>query len=88
MDNLINIEAYPVRPVLDRLLQDKTTKQNIIFATDAYLLNGPEFAETAQITADKLLGYPAAEDQPNLYPEDDGQKDGGYAGNRESRLLR
>lgn len=57
MSKLIDFESYPISPVLDRLLQDKTTKQNIIFATDAYLENGPDFAETAQITVDKLLGY-------------------------------
>lgn len=56
MSKLIDFESYPISPVLDRLLQDKTTKQNIIFATDAYLENGPDFAETAQITVDKLLG--------------------------------
>lgn len=66
MDNLINIEAYPVRPILDGLLQDKTTKQNIIFATDAYLENGPEFGETEQITIDKLLGYRKIKIQPRV----------------------
>lgn len=53
-NKLIDIEAYPVAPVLDKLLQDKTTKQNIVFATDAYLENG--FRETSQITTDVLLG--------------------------------
>ena len=45
MSKLIDFESYPISPVLDRLLQDKTTKQNIIFATDAYLENGPDFAD-------------------------------------------
>lgn len=57
LSNLINLETYPVQPVLDRLLQDKTTKQNIIFATDAYTENGEGFSETSQITAGKLLGF-------------------------------
>ena len=37
MSNLIDLTAYPVRKTLRILLQDKTTKQNIIWATDAYL---------------------------------------------------
>lgn len=66
MSKLIDFESYPISPVLDRLLQDKTTKQNIIFATDAYLENGPDFAETAQITVDKLLGYMKIKIQPRV----------------------
>lgn len=66
MEKLIDLRAYPVRSVLERLLQDKTTKQNIIFATDAYLDNGPEFIETAQITTDKLFGIHAIEIQPRV----------------------
>lgn len=41
VSKLIDFESYPISPVLDRLLQDKTTKQNIIFATDAYLETVP-----------------------------------------------
>ncbi len=36
MYELIDLNAYPVRTTLKILLQDKTTKQNIIWATDAY----------------------------------------------------
>lgn len=36
MERLIDLDAYPVRTTLKILLQDKTTKQNIIWATDAY----------------------------------------------------
>lgn len=36
MNKLIDLNAYPVRTTLKILLQDKTTKQNIIWATDAY----------------------------------------------------
>lgn len=66
MKKLVDIEAYPVLPVLERLLQDKTTKQNIIFATDAYLENGPDFTETSQITAGKLHGYCKIKIQPRV----------------------
>ena len=36
LEKLIDLNAYPVRTTLKILLQDKTTKQNIIWATDAY----------------------------------------------------
>lgn len=36
MSKLIDVSAYPVKTTLKILLQDKTTKQNIIWATDAY----------------------------------------------------
>lgn len=55
-----------MQPVLDRLLQDKTTKQNIIFATDAYAENGEGFSETSQITVGKLLGFGKIKIQPRV----------------------
>ena len=64
MKRLIDLESYPVQLVLDRLLQDKTTKQNIIFATDAYSENGEDFAETSSITVEKLLGFKKIRIQP------------------------
>ena len=73
MKKLIDLETYPVRPVLERLLQDKTTKQNVIFATDAYLENGEGFAETAEITAGKLLGYCKIRIQPRVEKATDEQ---------------
>lgn len=57
MAKLIDIQAYPINKLLSRLLQDKTTKQNIIFATDAYADCGEEYGERQQITEDKLLGF-------------------------------
>ena len=36
MRKLIDVSYYPVKTTLKVLLQDKTTKQNIIWATDAY----------------------------------------------------
>lgn len=66
MNRLIDLESYPVRPVLERLLRDKTTKQNIIFATDAYRENGDDFTETAQITVEKLLGFDKIIIQPRV----------------------
>ena len=48
---LIDIAASPVADVLDVLLQDKTTKKNIIWATDAYAEYGEAFADTAPTDA-------------------------------------
>lgn len=36
MEKLIDIGSNPVESLLDLLLQDKTTRKNIIWATDTY----------------------------------------------------
>lgn len=36
MSKLIDLNCYPIRPVLKALLKDKTTGRNIFFATDSY----------------------------------------------------
>ncbi len=51
---LINLVDYPVSNVLPLLLEDKTTKENIIFATDGYCELGEDYAAKAHITAEKL----------------------------------
>jgi len=42
--------------LLDILLQDKTTSQNILWATDSYEANGSSFASDAHITANLVTG--------------------------------
>ncbi|MBQ7568624.1 restriction endonuclease subunit M [bacterium] len=57
MANLINFKAYPLNVVLTDLLKDRTTQDNIIFATDAY----SEFhiTEKTPISMELLTGtYP------------------------------
>ena len=49
MDKLIDINAYPVKDTLKILLQDKSTKKNIIWATDIYSEYGPVFNDKNQI---------------------------------------
>ena len=71
LSKLIDLEGYPVRPVLESLLRDKTTKQNIIFATDAYTEDGEGFAETSQITAEKLLGFGKIQIRPRAEKAED-----------------
>lgn len=56
MSNLIDINTYPIRELLPVLLKDKTTKKNIIWATDAYNEYGYGFDDKQEITADLLLG--------------------------------
>lgn len=53
---LIDFIAYPVKNVLGILLQDKSTKQNIIYATDAYVNAEPAAMETAPILAQQISG--------------------------------
>lgn len=55
MEKLIDISSYPVVNVLDLLLQDKSTKKNIIWATDTYEEFGEGFTDKAQMNADSLL---------------------------------
>ncbi len=61
---LINLQQSPVKNVLSALLKDKTTMQNIIFATDAY----SEFNIDAkdQITEDVLFGLDCVVIQPRV----------------------
>lgn len=55
MEKLIDISRYPVAQVLDMLLQDKTTKKNIIWATDTYAEFGEEFTDKVQLDANAIL---------------------------------
>ena len=55
MEKLIDIRSYPVANVLDLLLQDKSTKKNIIWATDTYAEYGEGFSDKEPIEATALL---------------------------------
>jgi len=55
MNKLIDITSYPVINVLDILLQDKTTKKNIIWATDTYEELGEEFTDKSQMSRQAIL---------------------------------
>lgn len=56
MDNLIDITASPVQELLPVLLQDKSTKKNIIWATDAYAYLGAGYDDKNIITPALLSG--------------------------------
>lgn len=55
MEKLIDIGGYPVVNVLDLLLQDKSTKKNIIWATDTYEEYGEGFTDKEQMNVSTLL---------------------------------
>lgn len=55
MEKLIDITSSLITPFLDILLQDKTTKKNIIWATDSYQEFGEGFGDTDQIKKIRLL---------------------------------
>ena len=55
VEKLIDISSYPVINVLDLLLQDKSTKKNIIWATDTYEELGEDFTDKVQMHARSLL---------------------------------
>ena len=66
---LINIKEYPVKNMLSALLKDKTTKKNIIFATDAYA--DYDVDAKKQITEQILLGFGALAIQPRVLKRPD-----------------
>lgn len=51
-DDLINLNGYGL---LESLLKDKTTKSNIIWATDAYIEYGTSFGRDKEIKVEQLL---------------------------------
>ncbi|MBQ3717785.1 MAG: hypothetical protein II893_00075 [Methanomicrobium sp.] len=63
--DLINFKEYPVKNVLDALLKDKTTKKNIIFATDAYSEYNVD--SKTEMTSDFILGLDSFVIQPRVF---------------------
>ncbi len=62
--NLISVSDYPVKNVLSILLEDKTTKKNIIFATDTY--SERKIDRKTCITEELLMGINALDIQPRV----------------------
>ena len=58
MEKLIDIESYPIQDTLNLLLQDKTTKGNIIWATDTYEDLGTGFSDKDEIGVTLLMNQP------------------------------
>ena len=66
MQEIINLREWPIERVLDILLEDKTTKQNIILATDAYSDSGYHIDAKTQLTRGLLLGMDPHVIQPRV----------------------
>ena len=75
MDNLIDLNAYPVSENLKALLKDKTTKKNIIFATSVYSSEGTPIKETEQMTEELLKGFTQYEMQPRVLKNKEQQQE-------------
>lgn len=58
MGKLVDITTGPVRTVLGVLVRDKTTRKNIIWATDTYAALGDGFQDRQQLTEALLLSHP------------------------------
>ena len=69
MENFINLKEYPIAPVLKLLLADKTTKENIVFATSSYEHLGDKYKEDCHMDPELLLGPDAIEFQPRVLKE-------------------
>lgn len=66
MSKLIDLKSYPVSVVLNKLLQDKSTKKNIIFATDAYQSMYPDITATTPMTKELLFSLDCCDIQPRV----------------------
>lgn len=64
MSDLIVIDKYPVKEALKRLLEDKTTGKNIIFATDMYSDYG--YTELNTMTIHAIMGFSSCDIQPRV----------------------
>ena len=67
MEELIKLDAYPIRGLVGRLLQDKTTRKNIMFASDSYAGYGAGYKDNSQMTEGTLLGFDSCDIQPRVY---------------------
>ena len=64
MNELIALTKYPVKNVLSKLLKDKTTGKNIIYATDAYSDYGCQASD--EMNAEKLGSFSMISIQPRV----------------------
>lgn len=72
---LIDISSDVVKSVLNVLLQDKTTKKNIIWATDAYSSHGKNCSDTSCITQDVFFEKNKVLLQPRIEKAQDQQQE-------------
>lgn len=68
------MDSFAIRSTLNILLKDRTTKRNIIWATNSYLSYGDEYAERNEITVNALKGLNAIDIQPRVLKAIEAQK--------------
>lgn len=73
MGTLIRLDDNVVWPVLPILLQDKTMKRNIIWATTSYASLGEYYADSAQMTVFALRNMGSDSIQPRILKAQDEQ---------------
>lgn len=67
MEKMIDFKKYPLDMILDKLLTDKTTKKNIIWATDSYSELGSSYGDRYEITTGVLRGINPVLIQPRAF---------------------
>lgn len=67
LNKLIELDEYPIKPILKLLLQDKTTKQNIMWATDTYSSLGVGYNSSDQMQLSLFSGFRAGIIQPRIH---------------------
>lgn len=75
MNELIDLNAYPIDKQLKMLLKDKTTGENIIFATVEYSRNGISIKETDEITEEILHHGLSHQIQPRVLKKKEQQQE-------------
>lgn len=75
MEKLIDVNAYPIIDVLPILLKDKSTKQNIIWATDACTYRGTGYNDTDQMLENQITGIYALQLHPRISKSLEEQQD-------------
>lgn len=75
MNELIDLNAYPIDKQLKMLLKDKTTGKNIIFATSVYSRNGISIKETDEITVEVLRQGISYQIQPRVLKKREQQQE-------------
>ncbi len=66
MQKLVDVSADPIRGVLNVLLEDKTTGQNVVWGTDAYASKGSGYDAASEIKTDALLRESRVVLQPRI----------------------
>lgn len=67
LEKLIKLDDYPLYQLLDKLLVDRTTGKNIIWATDSYSQYGKTYCDRYEITKGALLGMNPVLIQPRAF---------------------